>query len=252
MTRRTASDVVIWSADIDEERLLEAAYTGAAGLKKIKVSRYMLTVMGLGIISRLRALGFEVFADAKIVELPGNSEDLAGLHLAHKPWMLNCMADIVSNGDMRGEGRIDKKKRDGLKRFADACHAVRTRPCAVSVMTSKTPEVVAQQYNGRTPAEQVLVFAEWLVQAGFTNMVCSTEELLIIRSDPRFDFLDLDVPGIRLPGSDTRDQARIGTPRGAMEAGATDLVIGSNLTDGDLVENFARIALDLEPFLNAA
>ncbi len=246
---QSASDVVIWSADVERQVLLDAIIKGAGGLKYIKLDRVGLTKMGLEAIDWVQSRGFKVFADAKIVEIPSKVVELARLHLTYEPWMLNCMAGIVSNGDMSTAVENEKDERDALRRFADICRAAGTRPCAVTVLTSKEDEVVEKEFGGRTSIDQVLVYVEWLLEADFTDLVCSTEELLAIRSERRFDGLDINVPGIRLPGSSTDDQARVGTPVGAMRAGATRLVIGRDLTNGNLTENFGLIAANLEPFL---
>lgn len=157
--------------------------------------------------------------------------------------MLNCMTGISSTGRWTDD---DPKKVDGLKRFADACHQAGTRPCAVTVLTSKTDDMVAREFNGRTPIDQVLVYVEMLLEAGFTDVVCSPLEVPAIRAESRFDDLDLNTPGIRLPKSDMRDQARVNTPAAAIAAGATRLVIGSDLTNGDdFAANFQRIADNL-------
>jgi orotidine-5'-phosphate decarboxylase len=223
-------DRIIWSADVPNEDKLLARLFGMPELRIIKLDRLFLTVNGLDAIDRLSARGLKVFADAKIVEIPSKSVGLAQLHLEHEPWMLNCMAGIESNDIMEHEKR---DKIDGLKRFADACHAAGTRPCAVTVLTSKSAEAVAREFNGRTPVEQVLYYVERLLDCGFTDVVCSPKEVPAIRAESRFDDLDLNTPGIRWEDSDVRDQARVNTPDGAMRAGATREVIGSLLTESD-------------------
>ena len=42
--------------------------------------------------------------------------------------------------------------------------------------------------------------------------------------------LRLLIPGIRLPGGDTHDQARVVTPEAALNAGASYLVLGRAVT----------------------
>lgn len=236
-----ASEVVIWSADVDEDTL-DRVLVKDLPLRLVKLDRVFLTRGGLAWISEVQDRGFKVFADAKIDEIPDKSFELAKEHLAYRPWMLNCMAAICSTGFAVHD---DMKKIDGLKRFADACHNAGTKPCAVTVKTSKTPEMVAHEYNGQTPIEQVLIYVEMLHEFGFTDVVCSPEEVPAIRAESRFDHLDINTPGIRLPGSDARDQARVNTPFAAIAAGATRLVIGSDLTNGVLTDNFQKISDNL-------
>lgn len=235
------SEVVIWSADVPEETL-DKALTQDLPLKQVKLDRLGLTRMGLPKIAEVQALGYRVFADAKLIEVPTKIEELTKLHLEQHPWMLNIMAHACSTMEM---DPTDKKHLDALKRFADLCHTAGTLPCVVTVLTSKTPETVAWEYNGRTPIEQVLAYLDLLLPAGFTDVVCSAQEAKAIRSESRFDGLDLDTPGIRLPGSDTRDQSRVMSPAEALAVLVNRLVIGQDLTEGDLLENFSRIDLHL-------
>jgi orotidine-5'-phosphate decarboxylase len=237
------AEVIIWSADVDEATLDEVLVDGCP-LQYVKLDRLGLTKMQLRKIRDVQERGFSVFADAKIAEIPDKVLEVAKLHLEYRPWMLNCMANISSSGIIKHE---DVKKIDGLKRFADLCLAAGTKPCAVTVLTSKTEAMVEREYNGRTPIDQVLVYVEMLLDAGFTDVVCSPLEVPAIRAEARFNKLDLNTPGIRLPESDVRDQARVNTPAAAKAAGATRLVIGSDLTNGDFAENFRRIDANLNP-----
>ncbi len=235
------SEVVVWSADVDEETL-DKVLGSDIPLIYVKLDRLGLTRMGLSKIFNVKDRGFQVFADAKIIEIPDKVIEIARLHLEYRPWMLNVMAGICSTGNVEAD---DPKRVDALKRFADECHTAGTLPCAVTVLTSKTPSLVGNEFNQRTPEEQVLTYVEMLLDAGFTDIVCSPREAKAIRQESRFDGLTLNCPGIRLPGSSKDDQARVDTPAAAIAAGVNRLVIGRDLTNGDFNENFVRIAANL-------
>lgn len=153
--------------------------------------------------------------------------------------MLNCMAGSVSSLTIEHQ---NPDMIDGLKMFADACHEAGTLPCGVTVLTAKKPHVVSSEFNGRSPIDQVLTYVGILARCGFTDIVCSPEEVAAIRSVPDFDHLNLNTPGIRLPDSKADDQARTSTPEGAVAAGATRLVIGRPITVGDKALNLKTIA----------
>jgi orotidine-5'-phosphate decarboxylase len=149
--------------------------------------------------------------------------------------MLNIMAGSLSSGFPDHQSL---KKVDALKRFADSCRNYGTRPCAVTVLTSKTEEIALEEFN-KTAKEQVLYYAGKLIEFGFTDIVCSPLEIKIIRqefSDKLISFLgeshpiQLNTPGVKLPQSNKEDQARVMTPREAIEAGADRLVIGRDIT----------------------
>lgn len=246
MAKINTNEVVIWSADV-KKKVLKRILRLDTPLEYVKLDRAGLMRMGDEMINKVQTRykkPYKVFADAKIVEIGVKVVDLAKQYLQYRPYMLNVMAGSCSSGILESE---NENEIDTLKRFADICHRYGTRPCAVSVLTNKTPEMVALEFNGRTPIEQVLVYAEMLVNSGITDLVCSPLEIGAIRSDHRFDSLGLINPGVRLPGTDARDQARISTPIKTIQAGSTQLVIGSNLTDGDFVTNWARIDANLNP-----
>lgn len=238
----TPFDRIIWSADVANEEVLMATLDRMPKLQIVKIDRLFVTDIGLGVIEQLNERGVKVFDDAKIIEIPSKAVGIAKKHLKHKPWMLNCMAGVQSSGILDHQ---DSEKIDGLKRFADACYEVGTRPCGVTVLTSKTADVVGRESNGRDSVEQVLYYVEALLEAGFTDVVCSPVEVAAIRAESRFDALDLNTPGIRPAGSAADDQARANTPEAALAAGATRLVIGRPITNGDPAVNLENIAASI-------
>jgi orotidine-5'-phosphate decarboxylase len=243
-----AVERIIWSADVANPVRLGWNIGRLPELKYVKLDRAFLEGRDLRIIAEVAELGVSVFDDAKITEIPSKVVEVAKKHLIYKPWMLNCMAGIISNGVFVGD---DPDKLDGLKRFADACLEAGTRPCAVTVLTSKTGEIVGEEFHGCTAVEQVVYYVDLMLEAGFTDVVCSPQEVEAIRSYSRYDVLDLNTPGVVLPGSASPDQARTNTPGAAVKAGATRLVIGRALTGDDMLRNFEAIVADIE-LANAA
>lgn len=232
---------IVWSADVPNRVSLMVTLDSMPELQILKIDRLFIDRNGLDVISQLNDRGLKVFDDAKIVEIPSKAEGIAKVHLEYRPWMLNCMAGIVSS--MRLDG--DPDKIDGLKRFADACHATGTRPCAVTVLTSKTAEVIDQEFNGQTSQDQVLEYVEMLLSCGFTDVVCSPKEVSVIREYKQFDKLNLNTPGIRLTGGDVGDQARVDTPKAALDNGSDRLIIGRPITQGNPAENLRNIVASI-------
>lgn len=235
-------DRIIWSADVENPEKLQAELEAMPDLRLVKLDRLFLEGRDLAIIARVQQdMGFRVFDDSKMIEIPTKLRAVALKHLKYKPWMLNCMAGSVSSLTLASE---NSDELDGLKMFADACHNVGTLPCGVTVLTSKTDKIVGREY-GRTPVDQVLVYVGILQECGFTDVVCSPDEVAAIRSVPDFADLNLNTPGIRLPDAAADDQARKNTPEGAVAAGATRLVIGRPITNGVSADNLAAIAARL-------
>ena len=224
-------ELIIWSADMPSVEELLAMLDKMPKLKCVKIDRLFVEHHGAGIIRRLTEdRGIKVFYDAKYVEIPSKLEELAQRGCSYEPWMLNCMAGSVSTGFLE---HPKKDKIDGLKRFADVCHSAEVRPCAVTVLTSKSDDITKGEFNGRGRGQQVLYYAEKLLECGFTDVVCSPNEAQLIRSEERFDGLDLNTPGVRLAGSSSDDQANPTTPYEAFQAGVDRIVSGRDLTKSE-------------------
>lgn len=238
-------DRVIWSADVTDVATLTNWLDEMPLLRHIKIDRLFVDRNGWNVFNMLHDRGLLVFFDAKSVEITSKLASLASVHVerAFKPFMLNCMAGGLSTLDnVPGTDTTD-----GLKRFADVCLAAGTQPCAVTVLTTKSPKAIGVEFNGRSGVDQVLTYVDILSKAGFTNVVCSPLEAAAIRDDPTFDHLEINTPGVRPVWSSSNDQARTDTPAGAIRLGVDRLVIGRPITNGPgtPAENLAAIANEI-------
>jgi orotidine-5'-phosphate decarboxylase len=78
--------------------------------------------------------------------------------------------------------------------------------------------------------------------AGMTGLVCSAEELQMLKLYPDLAGLHPVVPAIRPAGSAKDDQKRVGTPAQAIKDGARVLVVGRPIIEAsDPVEATKRI-----------
>jgi orotidine-5'-phosphate decarboxylase len=79
-------------------------------------------------------------------------------------------------------------------------------------------------------SHQAKRLADLAQQSGLDGVVCSPHEIAALREQCGKDFV-LVVPGIRPEGTAHGDQKRVMTPKEAMDAGATYLVIGRPITE---------------------
>jgi orotidine-5'-phosphate decarboxylase len=112
---------------------------------------------------------------------------------------------------------------------AEAAGTARPKLLAVTVLTSLSAEALAETGVAGTPGAQVLRLAKLALAAGADGLVCSPQEVAMLRREIGPEPL-LVVPGIRPAGAPAGDQARTLTPREAVEAGADWLVIGRPIT----------------------
>ncbi len=221
---------IFWSADVPDATTLLARLDEMPELKWVKIDQLFFLKNGWDIFAELRARGLKIFCDAKSIEIPTKLRQIAKTIIDKTGGvdMLNCMAGGLSNRDFTNP---DVEMRDGLRQFADVCLAPGVAPCSVTVLTTKDPKTVGKEFDGRTPVEQVLFYLPYLRAGGFTDVVCSPQEIQAIRRDTGFASLNLNTPGVRPEWSVKGDQARVTTPLVAILAGADRLVIGRPITD---------------------
>ncbi len=106
--------------------------------------------------------------------------------------------------------------------------APETKVVAVTVLTSLDDEDLRAAGVGGGAAEQVARLAELARAAGLDGVVCSAHEAAALRAGWPDGLLV--VPGIRPAGAPGSDQKRVATPRAALGAGASLLVIGRPIT----------------------
>ncbi len=112
--------------------------------------------------------------------------------------------------------------------------AVKRKGCslalAVTVLTSREENDGNLTFNAPTKAK-VLQFAREAKLAGMDGIVCSPQELAVIRKRPELSGLLTVVPGIQAEWTAANDQKRVMTPAEAVKAGADFIVVGRSIRD---------------------
>jgi orotidine-5'-phosphate decarboxylase len=161
---------------------------------------------GHGAFDALHDIGLGVFADLKLYDIPTTVRRAARVHGRHGVDILNIHA--------AGGVEMLRAGVEGLRE--GAAEAERPDPIAlgVTVLTSD-PDTTAFAQR-----------LEWASTAGCDGVVCAAAEAGAAHERN----LRAMVPGIRLPGGDVHDQARVATPADAIKAGADWLVVGRAVT----------------------
>jgi len=100
---------------------------------------------------------------------------------------------------------------------------------AVTVLTHLDPEALAELALPGAIGDRALAWARLAQAAGCRGIVCSAQELGVLRPALPPPFL-LVTPGIRPPAAAAGDQRRVATPETALAAGSDLLVVGRPLT----------------------
>ena len=193
-----------------------------------KVGLELFTAEGPAVVRALRETGCEVFLDLKLHDIPNT---VRGAVRSAARVGARLVTVHASGGRAMLEAAVE-----GAEESADGG---RCEVLAVSVLTSLGAEALAEAWGrggegsggtALTSVEgEVLRLATLARASGAHGLVCSGSEARAVRA-AHGDALALLVPGIRFAEGSTHDQARVVTPRAAVEAGARYLVLGRAVT----------------------
>ena len=190
----------------------------ASDCRFYKVGSELFTACGPSIVTALRDRGLDVFLDLKLHDIP------------------NTVAGAVRSAAALGVRLLTVHAGGGEAMLRAAVTAAGDpSSCgvlAVTVLTSLDARQLAAIW-GRTSeldvSEEVLRLAASARDAGAHGIVCSGLEAREVRA--RFgSSLAILIPGIRLAGGHSQDQARVVTPAEAASNGARYVVIGRAVT----------------------
>jgi orotidine-5'-phosphate decarboxylase len=182
----------------------------------MKVGLELYLGAGQKIVDDLRNLGFSIFLDLKLHDIPNTvagavrsvasgGASLLTLHASGGPAMLSAAAEAAS-------------------KIEDA-----PRLLAVTVLTSMNEAELAATGVFISPRDRVLQLGAMAMAAGVGGLVCSPLEIASLR-DALGQSPLLVVPGIRSATDDKGDQSRTASPAEAISAGASMLVVGRPIT----------------------
>ena len=189
-------------------------------LCRLKVGKEMFTTLGINFVKQLHQRNFDVFLDLKYHDIPNTVARAVRSAADLGVWMV----DLHASGGLR---MMEEAKRILEPYGKDAPLLI-----AVTVLTSMEDLDLLQIGINASPMEQVLRLAHLTQRAGLDGVVCSPQEVEILRNACGEEF-KLVTPGIRPIGADFGDQRRVMTPTAAIRAGSDYLVIGRPITKTD-------------------
>ena len=182
-------------------------------IKVYKAGLEFFLAHGTSGISALRQAGdFELFLDLKLHDIPNTVASAAKSIAAINPRFLTVHA---SGG------------KEMVKAAAQAVPLIDIT--AVTILTSLSEESLHEIGFSHSSLESAVKLASLSVEAGARAIVSSPLEVAAIR-DAVGPQPTIITPGVRPIGSALGDQKRVMTPRDAIQAGSTFLVIGRPIT----------------------
>lgn len=219
--------VAIDTPDLGRAKSLARAVCDVAG--GLKLGLEFFSANGPDGVARLSDIGLPVFLDLKLHDIPNTVakavEALAPLRLA-----------VLTVHAAGGPAMLEAAK---------AAAGGETKVVAVTVLTSLDGKDLIDLGYRYAPKYQVARFADLARSAGIDGIVCSGAE--VGTASARWPDGFFVVPGVRPVGGEIGDQKRVVTPRQALDAGASILVIGRPITGAaDPARAIAEIAETLQ------
>lgn len=202
-------------ASVQEARQLVAATAETVSI--YKVGKQLFTTAGPDFVRELVQNGHRVFLDLKFHDIP------------------NTVASAVRSASALGVSMLTVHASGGTKMLRAAVDAAAESPnppmiLAVTVLTSMSDDDLREVGVSGRVLDQVLRLAALARNAGCPGVVASAQEARELRRELGTGFA-IVTPGVRPKGAAVGDQARVVTPAGAIEAGATHIVVGRPITE---------------------
>jgi orotidine-5'-phosphate decarboxylase len=178
----------------------------------LKVGLELFAAHGPAAVEAVRGFGLPIFLDLKLHDIPQTVESAAR-------GVARLGVQLLTVHASGGAEMVAAAKR-GLGSSG-------TKLLAVTALTSLGPEELDAVGLSRDAVPRL---AKLAVDAGADGVVCSPQEVAALRALFGLGPL-LVVPGIRPAGAAMGDQRRAGTPKEAVRAGASYLVIGRPIKD---------------------
>ena len=183
----------------------------------LKVGMELYYAAGPEIVSYLKSLGHSVFLDLKLHDIPNTVKSAMKV--------LSQLGVDMTNVHAAGGVEMMKAAREGLGSQA--------KLIAVTQLTSTSEAQMQEFQNIQTSLkESVIHYAKKTAEAGLDGVVCSAQEVELIKQATNPDFICL-TPGIRPAGAAVGDQKRVMTPADAYQIGSDYIVVGRPITQAE-------------------
>jgi orotidine-5'-phosphate decarboxylase len=213
--RAHGTDAVLVALDVPSgAQAVELAQRLEGRVGGFKVGMELFYSEGQGIVEQIGA--GRVFLDLKLHDIPNT---VAGASRA-----LAKMGVAMFNFHCLGGAEM-------MRAGADAARSVdaRCKLLGVTILTSHDRRSLAALGLDEEPRDAVRRLAMSAREAGLDGVVCSPQEIELVRQECGDDFL-IVTPGIRPVHAELGDQKRVLSPSAALQAGANFLVVGRPIT----------------------
>ena len=211
-------DRLIVALDVAEPHEAFQLTSQLAGVASwVKVGSVLFSLAGRTLVKQLVDDGWNVFLDLKLHDVP------------HQVGMtVHALSDLgVKLATLHTSG--GPRMMEAAAKAADGSGAKELDLLGVTVLTSMDEAELASVGVVGTPAATVELRARLAKESGLDGVVSSALEARAIREIVG-DHFEIVTPGIRPKGVQSHDQKRVATPKEAIDAGASRIVVGRAIT----------------------
>lgn len=218
----------------DYDRAAKLVETLAPHVGLFKVGSVLFTKEGPRVCGLVKDTGVGLFLDLKFHDIPNTVE---GAVRSACDLGADMITIHLSGGEAMLEAAVKAREQAGRKKM---------KIVGVTVLTHLTFDDFHSLFlSDRSKNETVLALAKLAGRCGLDGVVASALELPLIRRHMGPEFAVV-TPGIRMADAERDDQVRVATPKKAIQAGASYLVVGRPITDApDPVRACEKILEDM-------
>jgi len=232
------ADRVIIALDVQTKEDGIALVSRLKDARTFKVGLELFTAEGPALFRKLKALRKDIFLDLKLHDIPNTVAGAVRSAFKHGVQMMTIHAS--------GGREMMAKAAEAAKAAAEAGKGPKPLLLGVTVLTSLKGTDLEEVGMSSDVASQVVRLAGLAKAAGMDGVVCSPQEIEVLRREFGRDMV-IVTPGIRPVWAAAQDQKRIMTPAEAVAKGADYLVIGRPITGAPSPnEAFLRIVDELD------
>ena len=199
------------------EQALDLARRIAPAVGAFKIGKELFTTAGPDIVRRVRDTGASVFLDLKFHDIPNTVAKAVAAAVRLDVQMLTIHTS--------GGSEMMRAAEQAAQQAAAQSNRPAPLVLGVTVLTSHDSDTLAELGWETDVARQVERLALLASKSGVRGLVCSPLEIATLRRVLP-SHMQLVTPGIRTGAEKADDQKRTLSPREAMDAGASWLVIG--------------------------
>lgn len=211
-----ASKIIV-ALDVDTEEEALRLTEQLPETEVFKVGLKLFTARGPSLFETLQGRNKKVFLDLKLHDIPNTVAGAVSVGTRHGVFMMTLH---TSGGKEMMERAADAAAEEAAKLGTD-----RPLLVGVTVLTSLKTEHLRTVGVESDTERQVLRLAGLAQEAGLDGVVCSPQEIELVKGECGQAFLVV-APGIRPAWAAAQDQKRIMTPSKAVRKGADYIVIG--------------------------